>query len=69
MTREMSISHQLHPARREGQLFYNIKYCLAANKKLAIGTLNVDALYSQVKMLYPEAKLTKCEGYLLVESK
>jgi hypothetical protein len=46
----------------------SIKYCLAANKKLAIGTVNVDALYSQVKLLYPEAKLTKYEGYLLVES-
>lgn len=45
-----------------------IKYCLAANKKLAIGTSNVDALYSQVKLMYPEAKLTKNDGYLLVES-
>lgn len=46
----------------------SIKYCLAANKKLAIGTSNVDALHDQVKLIYPEVKLTKCEGYLLVES-
>lgn len=45
-----------------------IKYCLATNKKLAIGTSNMDALYSQVKLMYPEAKLTKMSGYLLVES-
>ena len=45
-----------------------IKYCLAANKKLAIGTSNVDALHDQVRLLYPEVKLTKCEGYLLVEN-
>lgn len=45
-----------------------IKYCLAANKKLAIGTSNVDALYDQVKFMYPEVKLTKCQGYLMVES-
>ncbi len=47
--------------------FIAIKYCLAANKKLAIGTANVDALHDQVKQLYPEVKLTKFEGYLLVE--
>jgi len=45
----------------------SIKYCLATNKKLAIGTANVDALHDQVKLLYPDAKLTKFEGYLLVE--
>ncbi len=45
-----------------------IKFCLAANKRLAIGTSNVDALYERVKELYPEVKLTKLEGYLLVES-
>ena len=69
--REMSISHKLHPARREGKYFAGlavIKYCLAANKKLAIGSSDVDALYDRVRLLHPEAKLTKHNGYLLVEN-
>lgn len=70
MTRKISISHQRHPARQQGKSIARltvIKYCLAANKKLAIGTTNVDALYVQVRLMYPEVKLTKCNGYLLVE--
>lgn len=69
--REMSISHKLHPARQGGKTLaglHAIKYCLAANGRLAIGSANVDSLYVQVKLMYPEAKLTKHDGYLLVEN-
>lgn len=68
---KLSISHQHHPARQGGKTLaglQSIKYCLAANKKLAIGTANVDALHDQVRLMYPEAKLTKMNGYLLVEN-
>lgn len=57
----------LAPARKSLSGLAAIKYCLAANKKLAIGTSNVDALHDKVRLLHPEAKLTKCNGYLLVE--
>lgn len=67
--RDISISHKLHPLRQGKSLagLMAIKYCLAANKKLYIGSSNVNALHDQVKLLYPDAKLTKREGYLLVE--
>lgn len=56
--------------RRQGKSLaglHTIRYCLAANKSLAIGTANVDALALQVKEMFPNAKLTKKDGYLLVE--
>lgn len=70
MRQPITISHQLHPARQQGkslaQLAF-IKYCLATNNSLAIGTANVDALYDKIKFEYPEAKISKCNGYVLVE--
>lgn len=66
--KQVSISHKLHPARRERLTgLSNIAYCLASNKSLAIGSSNVNALYDRIKELYPEAKLTKHKGYVLVE--
>lgn len=59
-------------SRRQGKSLaglHAIRYCLAANKGLAIGTANVDALALQVKEMFPNAKLTKMNGYLLVEKK
>lgn len=61
----------LTSARRQGKSLVGlqvIKFCLATNKKLAIGSDNVDALYERVSKLYPEAKLTKHKNYLLVEN-
>jgi hypothetical protein len=46
---------------------HTIKFCLASNKSLAIGTANVDACYDKIKADYPEAKLSKHSGYVLVE--
>lgn len=66
-----NISHKLHPARQEGKSLAGllaIRYCIAANKRLYIGTANVDLLHDKVKLLYPDAKLTKGDGYLLVEN-
>lgn len=66
----LSISHQHHPARREGKSLASvhvIKFCLATGKSLAIGTSNVDACYDKLKGEYPEAKLSKHSGYVLVE--
>ncbi len=66
--REMSISHKLHPARREQLTGLNgIKYCLAANSSLRIGTSDVEALAKIIKQLYPDVKLTKGKDFVLVE--
>lgn len=66
----ITISHKLHPARQQGMALAGIavvRYCLASNRKLIIGTSNVDVLYDKIKFEYPEAKLSKHEGYVLVE--
>lgn len=68
--KELSISHKLHPARQEGKSLagvHVVKYVMAGKQSLMIGSNNVDALHDRIKMLYPEAKLTKRVGYLLVE--
>jgi hypothetical protein len=70
--RELSISHKLHPARQQGKslaLVHSVRFCLATNKSLAIGTANVDATYDRLKLEYPEAKLSKHKGYVLVEKR
>lgn len=68
--RELNISHKLHPARQQDKSLAGmavVKFCIATNKSLAIGTTNVDELYDKIKFEYPEAKLKKCEGYVLIE--
>lgn len=68
MRQPITIGHKLHPARCERLTgLSSIKFCLATNKSLAIGTNNVDALYDKIKFEYPEAKLSKHNGYVLVE--
>lgn len=70
MRQPITISHQLHPARQQGKSLAGItviKYCVATNKRLYIGAANVDTLYDKIKFEYPEAKLSKHEGYVLVE--
>lgn len=70
MRQPITISHQLHPARQQGKsrlAMTAIKWCLATNKSLAIGTADVNALYDKIKFEYPEAKLSKHIGYVLVE--
>lgn len=71
MRQPITISHKLHPARQSLALAAHgsviIKYCLATNKSLAIGTSNVDELYDKIKFEHPEAKLSKRDGYVLVE--
>lgn len=68
--REMSISHKLHPARQQGKslsLEHTVKFCLATNKKLAIGTSDVDGTYERLKLEFSNAKVTKFKNYVLVE--
>lgn len=70
MRQPVTISHKLHPARQQGKTLASlttIKFCLATNKSLVIGTADVDALYDKIKFDYPEAKLSKHKGYVLVE--
>lgn len=70
MRQPITISHKLHPARQQEKSLAKmavVKYCIATNKSLAIGTANVDALYNKIKFEYPEAKLSKHKGYVLVE--
>ena len=42
---------------------------VAANKELRIGTSNPDKLCEQIKEMYPDAKLSKHKGYVLVEKR
>lgn len=42
---------------------------IAQNKSLAIGSNNVDALHDRIKAEYPDAKLSKHKGYVLVEKR
>ena len=66
----ISISHQHHPARRQGKSLVGlavIKYALATNKSLMIGCTDVNAMYLKVKSLYPEAKLSKGKDCVIVE--
>lgn len=70
MRQPITISHNLHPARQQGKSLAGmiaVKYALAAGKKLMIGTANVDVCYERIKELYPEAKISKHKGYVLVE--
>lgn len=46
-----------------------IRYALQCHEIISIGSNDVDTLHDRVKAMFPEAKLTKCEGYLLVENK
>lgn len=67
MRQPITISHKLHPARQQGKSLAGmavVKFCLASNRKLIIGTSNVDALYDKIKFEYPEAKLSKHKGYV-----
>lgn len=42
---------------------------IAANKPLMLGSNNVDALHDCIKAEYPDAKLRKEKGYVLIEGK
>lgn len=67
--RNMEISHKQHPLRQGKSLagLHVIKYVMAGNQSLIIGSNDVDACYERIKQLYPEAKLSKHEGYVMVE--
>lgn len=66
--REMSISHKQHPLRQGKSLagLVVVKYALASGKSLMIGTSDVDACYERIKQMYPDAKLTKGNGFVTV---
>jgi len=42
---------------------------IAANKQLMLGSSDVDTLHDRIKAEYPDAKLRKEEGYVLIEGK
>ena len=42
---------------------------IAANKQLMLGSSDVDALRDRIKAEYPDAKLRKEKGYVLIEGK
>lgn len=70
MRQPITISHKLHPARQQGMSLARIaaiRYALATNKTLILGTFNVDALYDKIKFEFPEAKISKRNGYVLLE--
>lgn len=70
MKQPIAISHKLHPARQQCMSLSTancIKYCIASNQSLIIGTSNVDALYDKVKFEFPEAKISKGKNCILLE--
>lgn len=70
MRQPVTISHKLHPARQQGKSLAGtviIKYCIASNQRLIIGTTNVDVLYNKIKFEYPEAKLSKGKNCVIIE--
>jgi len=42
---------------------------IAANKQLMLGSSDVDTLHDRIKAEYPDAKLRKEKGYVLIEGK
>ena len=59
-------------SRRQGKSEAGLKLVgmfIAANKELMIGSHNTDKLYNQIKELYPDAKLSKHDGYVKVEKR
>ena len=57
-------------ARREGKSIAGLKLVgmfIEQNKELYLGSNDVDALAERIKVVYPEAKLSKHKGYLVVE--
>ena len=44
-----------------------IKLALARHSKLIIGTSNVDNMYNGVKLMFPDAKVSKGEFCVIVE--
>lgn len=69
MHKDYNISHQHHPARQGKSLalVHSVKFAIVSGRKLMIGSADVDALYDRLKTEYPEAKLSKHKGYVLVE--
>lgn len=70
MRQPVTISHKIHPARQQRSSLAQltvIKYCIASNRRLIIGTLNVDALYDKIKFEFPEAKISKGKNCVLIE--
>jgi hypothetical protein len=46
---------------------YYIRLGLELHEKIAIGSNNVDKLHDTVQAIFPNAKLTKEDGFLFVE--
>lgn len=42
---------------------------IAANKQLMLGSNDVDKLYQDIIEKYPDAKLSKHKGYVMIEGK
>ena len=40
---------------------------IAANKQLMLGSNDVDSLHDRIKAEYPNAKLSKHKGYVMIE--
>ena len=40
---------------------------IAANKQLMLGSSDVDGLHDRIKAEYPNAKLSKHKGYVMIE--
>jgi hypothetical protein len=58
------------PARRQGKSDMNLKLVgmfIEQNKELYLGSNDVNSLHDRIKAAYPDAKLSKHKGYVLVE--
>ena len=53
---------------KHDSLLYYIRIGLELHEKIALGSNDVDSLYDKIQAVFPQAKLTKEDGYLMVES-
>ncbi len=52
-----------------GAVLFIIGMFIAQNKSIAIGTNDVEGLHDRIKAVYPEAKLSKGDGAVIVEKR
>lgn len=53
---------------KRDSLLYYIRIGLELHEIISIGSNDVDALADKVQAVFPKAKLTKADGYLMVEN-
>lgn len=53
---------------KRDSLLYYIRIGLELHEIISIGSDDVDGLYDKIQAVFPQAKLTKEDGFLIVEN-